>query len=106
MQAPTEMGLPDKTVLSVVELFYEIPESLLNVYLTYLAHHIDALKMHRSRTELSLLIRRSHGQLHGHVAHQIYDSLDLGIPDLLRQEEHACEEFRSNPRAYTSADPI
>lgn len=105
-QAPSEMVLPENTVLRVVKPIYGIPEAGFHWYITYLAHHIDTLQIRRSRTYPFLLIKRSNGSLRGLIALQVDDILGLGTPGFLNQEETASQKFLTKTRTYMEAQPI
>lgn len=61
IKSPPELGLPHGFVLNVVKPLYEIPESGLHWYLTYLTHHLDSLNMTRSKCDPCVLIKCSKG---------------------------------------------
>lgn len=75
--APAELGLPDGLFLNVVKHMYVIPESGPHWYLTYFAHHLDTLKMNRSKADPCVLIHRNNGSLEGLIHLQVDDSLGL-----------------------------
>ena len=89
IKAPDELGLDEDYVLKVVKPLYGIPESGLHWYLTYLSHHLDTLKMVRAQCDPCVLLRRNQDDLERLILLQVDDSLGVGTPDFLEEEEQA-----------------
>ena len=105
IRAPKEMELPPGYIIKVVKPLYGIPESGLHWYLTYLTHHLDTLRMTRTRSDPCILIRRTKdGALDGLILLQVDDSLGLGSDTFMQEEEQASKAFRCKPRTPISEE--
>lgn len=108
IQAPPELDLPPGCVLEVVKTLYGIPESGLHCYLTYLAHHLDTLKMRRPLSyPLVLILYHKEDATEspdGIILQQVDDSLGFGTQAFLEEEERASRAFRCKPRTPLSSE--
>lgn len=85
IRALNELNLSLGFVINVLKPLYEIPESGLNWYLTYLRHYLDTFQITRAKSDPCVLIRRNEGIMDG----LIYESPGIDTTELLDEEELA-----------------
>lgn len=79
INALSEMGLPEGTVLNVIKPLYGITEAGINWYLNYLSHNLEKPEMKNSPADPCILIKRTNDdQIYRAVALQVGGSLGFG----------------------------
>lgn len=89
IKALEEMCLHVDAVLHVARSLHGIPESGLHWYLTYLDHHQRRLEMERTTMDPCVLVKRCGAEFDGIVLLQVDDSLALGTPSFLKDEDQS-----------------
>lgn len=91
---PKEMALDDSMVLKMVRQLYGMPESGLNLYITYVEHHTDQLGMKRPKVDPCVMLKHEDGRFTGMVSLQVDDSLEKGTVSFNEQEERQSKCFK------------
>lgn len=84
--------------LKPVRPFYGIEVGGLHWYLRYMNHHVEHLKMFRSRFDPLVPIPCDHGQLTVVSILQVDDSMTISTHAFMKEEEAASIRYRSKPK--------
>ena len=103
LKPPLELNLSDEFVLRAIKPLYGLPESGLHWFLTYQGHHLNRLRMSKTRMDPCLLYLRNGNRLSGVTALQVDDNLGHGTEDFLQAEEENSRIFESKPRSLVTA---
>lgn len=78
----------------VVKPIYGLPESDLNLYITYLECHMERLNMVWTTVDPCVLVKSTDGCLTGLGALQVDEYLSLGDTSFLKEEKEALSNSR------------
>jgi Reverse transcriptase (RNA-dependent DNA polymerase) len=88
---PSDLRLPEESILKVVKPLYGIPEAGNHWYKTYRDHHVNRLKMRMSSYDSCLLLTTSESGGRGIIGLQVDDTIMLADDDFCRAEQAAMD---------------